>query len=150
MKFEVHGPDYAQDLLQPWWEWDERCLCVAALVDEKTKRPVSCARVFRRKLEFEGDLVEIPVAGIGGVFTVPEFRKRGFAAQLLRSTVDHVSTELRALAAVLYARERTLYRAIGFHPIKDAGEEKVWVRELVPGLSIAPSNRWSLRPDSHF
>lgn len=43
----------------------------------------------------------IPVAGVGGVATHPDWQKRGFASQLLRASVDFLQIKMKAVFGLL-------------------------------------------------
>jgi predicted N-acetyltransferase YhbS len=64
--------------------------------------------------------VEVRVGGVGGVMTLPEFRKQGLASAVMRHVSDAICQELRADAGMLYCDPDLLpfYSALGWYELQ--------------------------------
>jgi predicted acetyltransferase len=74
-------------------------------------RLVSCVQIFPRPLQIRGEAV--PTGGIGSVFTLPEYRRRGLAAGLLGRTVEAMSASGCELS-LLFAARIAWYTRLGW------------------------------------
>lgn len=104
------------------------------LLDPDSFNPTASMMQLKRQLQeqivFYGTIGKTPItkagtnaigwryAQIGGVYTVPEYRRRGYAAQVVRSLMALLEKE-RRLHSCLFVKKRNrgateLYRALGF------------------------------------
>jgi predicted N-acetyltransferase YhbS len=73
---------------------------------------VSCVQIFPRKLVMHGQ--SVPTGGIGTVFTHPEHRGRGIAAQVMRAAMDDIQGRAMDLG-LLFAGPVPFYEKLGWH-----------------------------------
>ena len=74
-------------------------------------RPVSCAQIVPKTIRVTGGTAT--VAGIGQVWTEPDYRRRGIAQDVLRACVDVMRRERFALS-LLFASRFEFYGALGW------------------------------------
>jgi predicted N-acetyltransferase YhbS len=107
---ERYGAYNAAQLKTPW---GSRHLDRVALVEG----PRVLASAKRYRVVFRIDDADVPVLGIGAVFTPPAERRRGRAAALIERLVEHAEQE-GAKAAVLFSEIGTpYYERLGFMPL---------------------------------
>jgi predicted N-acetyltransferase YhbS len=88
---------------------DELCLVAA-----DGGRLVSTVQIFDRKVHLSGQVV--PMGGIGSVYTLPDYRKRGIASALMRlavETLEHEGFEM----SLLFAERLNFYAQFGWRSI---------------------------------
>ena len=77
------------------------------------ERIVSCVQIFPRPVRIRG--VQVPMAGIGTVFTAPAWRRRGLGEALLRRASDAMAREGALLSALFAAPARShWYEKLGW------------------------------------
>jgi len=78
----------------------------------------------------------IKVAGIAGVCTTPEYRRKGFAKQLLRATIQSAPSDFGYSAAALSTDNPEIYRGVGFETCSNVVH---WTahRKLLPSFPEA-------------
>lgn len=101
--------------------------------------------LFRVELYHQG--VNVQALGIGGVWTDPEWRRKGLAGVLLRQAISW-GIEQDYGACILFSKPRGLYRTLGFHRIGKLDEQEILVLELAP-LEIK-SGDWRRWPEVKF
>lgn len=74
-------------------------------------RLVSCVQIFPRPLQVRGE--GVPTGGIGSVFTLPEYRRGGLAAELLGRAVEAMSRSGFELS-LLFAARIAWYTRLGW------------------------------------
>ena len=133
----------AWHLREPHWTWPHDAPEATALLTDGDV-PVSVCRLFPRRLSsFD---VSLDVCGVGGVYTHPDYRRRGHGTALLRQLSTHLWRGAK-LALVLYAKDRGLYTRAGFtwlQPMKDHGN--LLAKPLLEGLTFAADSRLASRP----
>lgn len=82
------------------------------VVGEQEGRLVSCVQIFPRRVRIRGG--EVPMGGIGSVFTHPAHRGRGHATALLQQTA-RIMIE-RGMEVSLLFGVRPMYPALGWKP----------------------------------
>jgi predicted N-acetyltransferase YhbS len=93
--------------------WGQRHLSRWALVEDN--QVLASAKLYRPNAMLDGRAID--VAGIGAVFTMPEHRRRGAAAELLTRLLDRVAQE-GCDAALLFSEIGPEYYArLGFVPV---------------------------------
>lgn len=102
-------------------------------------------RLFARMLSW--DKRALRAVGIGGVWTRPDLRGQGYAANLLKQVVDRLREAQSAVdVVILHSKPRTLYTLLGFE-------------ELIPGLmvnvlhgdiTLGAHLLWSVQPEEWF
>jgi predicted acetyltransferase len=83
------------------------------LIDTNSGRIVSSLTIVPSAVRVLGG-ASIQVAGIAGVCTSPEYRRKGFARQLIGATLKAAPTEFGYAAAALLTDNPNLYRSVGF------------------------------------
>ena len=82
------------------------------MVGEVAGRLVSCVQVFPRPVRIRGH--DVPMGGIGSVFTHPEMRGRGYASKLLEETARRMIE--RGMETSLLFGIEPMYPALGWKP----------------------------------
>jgi GNAT superfamily N-acetyltransferase len=82
------------------------------VVGEEAGRLVSCVQIFPRPVRIRGH--DVPMGGIGSVFTHPEGRGRGYASKLLEETARRMIE--RGMELSLLFGVRPMYPALGWKP----------------------------------
>jgi GNAT superfamily N-acetyltransferase len=114
-------------------------------------KPVGVARVFPRSINDTN--IEIPVAGIGGVYVTVDYRRQGVASM----AVEALCARLRkdgAVAACLYSNDvyKHLYRQLNFIEVQPG----FMIRALDSSLRFTPmefpiaTDVWRVDPVGHF
>jgi aminoglycoside 2'-N-acetyltransferase I len=100
--------------------WRPKTLHVLVIQDKIT---VSHVGLLHHTVTVNNQLV--PVAGIGGVLTHPDFRGKGFSQMALKKALDHIQTHMNANFAILFCRDslRPWYEKQGWSPIP----HPVWI-----------------------
>jgi len=139
------------DLREERWQWTPDPESTAVLTTPDGV-PVSVCRLFPRRLEsFD---CALDVYGVGGVYTHPAHRGRGYGTSLLTHLRAH--SWPRKLALVLYAGNRALYTRAGFTWLQSAKEhQQLLATPLVDGLTFTAESRlesrpWQVWPEGHF
>jgi GNAT superfamily N-acetyltransferase len=96
-------------------EWRPKDLHLLFELDEG---PVSHVGLLRQAVQV-GDR-PVLVAGVGGVITVPDARRRGYAARLLRQALQVMSAEWRVEAGLLFCLPRMIpyYSRLGWRTVE--------------------------------
>ena len=81
-------------------------------------QPVSYLDILERPCTVDGQPVNL--AGIGGVMTPPEFRKRGYASQALEAAAGFMRTRIDAPFALLVTGQSRIpfYGRLGWQPVE--------------------------------
>jgi GNAT superfamily N-acetyltransferase len=79
---------------------------------------VSHAGILQHSVNVDGEA--IPVAGLGGVVTVPAAQRRGFARQLVQHALKHAEIEWQVEAGLLFCRPEMIayYSALGWQRVE--------------------------------
>ncbi len=101
-------------------------------------RIVSTLRVFIRRMFLHGERVS--VGGIGEVSTLPEYRRRGLATQLLKDAIRFMEEREIAISS-LHGSQR-IYSVEGWESVPRYYAKKTF---LVGGSS-SPDTEWTIRP----
>lgn len=108
----------ATDFFRRYVERDPSFETRNVVVAERERRLISCVQIFPRVLraacEGGGGLAEVPVGGIGSVFTRFEARGQGVSSALL----ERARAEMRARGlelGVLFAARHGFYTRLGWH-----------------------------------
>jgi GNAT superfamily N-acetyltransferase len=101
--------------------------------------PVSHVGILKHVIETAGE--PTTVAGVGGVVTVPEAQKKGFARRLMRHAAKFFESEWKVDAGLLFCRSELMayYGALGWQAV----EGPVLV-EQPAGKIISPLNVMAL------
>jgi predicted N-acetyltransferase YhbS len=104
---------------------DELCL-----VARDAGRIVSSVQIFDRKVNLDGQAV--PMGGIGSVYTLEEYRKRGVASALMRLSVETMAREGFEVS-LLFAERLKFYSGFGWKSVTRTFT-------LLQGLERIPKN----------
>lgn len=149
---EAVFPQYAQrefsaSLDDPFYEPQDRLLI------KDGGRVVAHVHLTRRVMELAG--VRLPVSSVAGLATLPEYRGRGLARQLLRAA-ERCMLRDRSLVGMLRTSIPHFFRNEGWavcgrHSLARAGARELWARLaagegqlLQPGLRIRPWRQMEL------
>lgn len=149
------------ELRQPWWYTkpfgkDNLPPNFSAVV-YAFGQPVACARVFF-PLQVLGRGLSMKAAGIGGVFTREDARRRGFGMMAVNKCIE-LARDLECAAAALYARDEVapMYLRGGFYRAKAFEAESpgkarqgLYLYPVFEGLRFAESERWEVHPATKF
>ena len=133
------------------WRWNEEPVrCVGYL---KGGDVVSCLRLFKRTIEIS-QKTKIDVFGIGGLWTVPEYRGQGLAKQCIRHVL--MTTDVCSCAAIIAHGKRcedSVFLHCGFDSLGPSptkpGNQDIYIRYLT-SMRIGEDANWKLIPDLHF
>ena len=104
--------------VQPWnLQWRRKDL---RFVLYKDGIPLSHAGILKHTVTVNA--VEVSVAGLGGVVTVPEARGRGFARQVVQQAMSFAESEWTVSAGLLFCRPPMVpyYQALGWEIVESA------------------------------
>lgn len=139
------------EMREPGWNWSklnekQRPQRAWTIRDSERGESVAILRIFYRMLVCKER--QLRAVGIGGVWTWPARRGRGYATVLLEKTLAKLRVEaLSADVVILYSKPRGMYSHSGF------------IREVAEGLLatslhgdvMLPEGRvWSINPEGHF
>ncbi len=139
------------EMREPGWNWDnleekQKPQKAWMIRDEERGESATILRIFYRMLVCKER--ELRAVGIGGVWTWPARRGKGYATALLEKTLAKLRAETpSADIVILYSGLRSLYARQGF----------TW--ELAQGLFATPlhgdvsfieGREWNVRPEGHF
>ena len=121
-----HGErDEVLDLLARWYndreffarynQNDPRFRDALCLVVRDRGQLVSTVQIFDRAINLDGN--SVPMAGIGSVFTLEEYRHKGVASALMRLAVDTMVREGFEVS-LLFAERLTFYNQFGWREIE--------------------------------
>jgi GNAT superfamily N-acetyltransferase len=79
---------------------------------------ISHAGILKHSVSVEG--VPVLVVGLGGVVTVPEAQRKGFARQLVKHAMSYAETEWKVAAGLLFCREEMVpyYEKLGWQTVE--------------------------------
>lgn len=151
---EYHSKgDFAPVLARPGWHelWDKQFPDgpYGCYVLSKGAVPISIVRLFRRSLTIR-NLVSLSALGIGGVFTVDEFRGQGYASRLLSHAIKENEKTNQLLAILYSARPSSIYTNLGFIRLSEF-HGGLYVRTIPPYRAfVFPDERWEVLRKEHF
>jgi predicted N-acetyltransferase YhbS len=111
--------------------WGSRHLARVALVDGA--RWLSTAKRYRMRVSLRGR--ELDALGIGAVFTPPNLRRRGFAAELVNRLLSEAASDGASLALLFSEIDPRYYEQFGFRSLP--------ITQLV--LDVSPGRERRLR-----
>ena len=103
-------------------------------VAEQGDELVSCVQIFPRRVRVGG--CELPMGGIGSVFTRPDSRRRGVAGALLERTIDAMR-ERGIVLSYLLAERLKWYGLYGYRPWSRGWRTLHWLDAHEPPVSVA-------------
>lgn len=79
---------------------------------------VSHVAILQHPVSVNGQTIQ--VAGLGGVVTVPDAQRKGFAPQLVERAMKHAETEWQVEAGLLFCRPQMIqyYAAMGWQSVE--------------------------------
>ena len=139
----IYGPG---TMREPHWKWSIKpsASYILKVEDASDGAPQAILRVFIRLLK--SDMRTFRAVGIGGVWTRPESRGKGYATALLKATMFKLREEQpSADLVIMHSSPRSLYNRFGFMEIAD----DLLANALHGDIHIAPGN-WRVEPEEHF
>lgn len=132
----------------PKWTWDETPFRCLAFYSEGNI--VAGLRLFYRKMLCPiGDLY---VAGIGGLFTIKDYRNKGIAGLLIQHVLKNTDPSEYALVVANGARRPdSIFTKLGFRNLgpSESRSQQDFYAHSITGLTLCKL-QWELEPKDHF
>ena len=97
---------------------------LVAMVLEIDEKPVSVALLIISKKPANPGFIDGRVGTIMNVYTIPEYRKRGFASALLNELINEAKDRKLSLVNLLATdKAYNMYKKLGFHEDEDKAME---------------------------
>lgn len=126
------------------WKWPTNPPVVAFGIKTEDGESAAIVRMFLRR--FECKTRSLRAVGIGGIWTRPDLRGKGYATELLAQVMKKARTQQpHADLVVMYAELRKLYTNFGFREVADG----VLGVSLHGDVTILDAD-WSIMPEGHF